>query len=71
MGYRELDFIFPFVIFTYGVVMSFVLNTPKLMTIAEERLSPELFQQFKTRRTLGLVSLIVGGLWAIQTMWLS
>ena len=71
MSYRELDFIFPFVIFAYGVVMSFVLNTPKLLTIAEERLSPEAVQQFKTRRGLGLVSLIVGGIWALQNLWLS
>jgi len=71
MTYSELDFIFPFVIFGYGVVMCFVLNTPKLLTLAEERLSPELFQQFKTRRALGLVSLVVGGIWALQNMWFS
>ena len=71
MSYRELDFIFPFIIFGYGVIMIFVLNTPKLLTLAEERLSPELYQQFKTRRTLGLVSLVVGGLWALQNLWLS
>lgn len=71
MSLRELDFIFPFVIFGYGVIMSFVLNTPKLLTLAEERLNPELLQQFKSRRALGLVSLIVGGFWALQNIWFS
>ncbi len=71
MTYRELDFIFPFIIFGYGIVMTFVLNTPKLLTLAEERLAPELLQRFKARRVLGFVSLFVGGLWALQNLWFS
>jgi hypothetical protein len=71
MDYKDLDFFFPFVIFAYGAVMTFIFNTPKLLTLAEERLAPELYQQFKTRKALGTICLIVGGLWAMQNLWLS
>jgi hypothetical protein len=71
MTYRELDFIFPFVVFGYGAVMCFVLNHPRLMALAEEKFTPEFTQTFKAKRALGLICLVVGGLWSLQNIWLN
>jgi len=71
MTFSELDFIFPFVIFGYGFVVTFIMNSPQLLTIAEERMSIELYQQIKARKALGAVCLVVGGIWSLQNLWLS
>jgi hypothetical protein len=68
---KELDFFFPFLIFVYGLLTTFVLSSPQLMTIAEERLAPEMVNQFKTKRALGKFCLLLGGLWSLQNLWLT
>jgi hypothetical protein len=70
MNFDELDFIFPFVVFGYGCVVLFILNNPKLLALAEERMPDKLFQQIKARRAIGALCLIVGGLWSLQNLWL-
>ena len=70
MDIHQLDMIFPFIVFGYGAVMTFVLNQPTLMRVAEERLPPETHLRFKANRTLGLICLLVGGLWSLQNLWL-
>jgi hypothetical protein len=67
---EKLDFIFPFLVFGYGAVMTLVLNTPALVELAEHRLPPEVAQQFKAHRGLGLICLVLGGLWSLQNLWL-
>lgn len=69
MTYKELDFYFPFFVLAYGVLMTFVLNSPGLMKIAEERLTAPLIAQFNMHRGLGLVCLVVGGFWSLQNLW--
>lgn len=69
MTYQELDFIFPFVVFAYGAVMTFVTNSKFLMEIAEKRFTPELHQQFNGHRNMGIVCLFVGALWSLQNLW--
>ncbi|MCB0349628.1 MAG: hypothetical protein KDD38_00495 [Bdellovibrionales bacterium] len=69
MTYKELDFIFPFIILAYGALMTFVLNSPKLMQIAEERFPTSLVQQMNMHRTLGIVCLVMGALWSLQNIW--
>ncbi len=69
MTYKELDFYFPFLVLFYGALMTFVLNSPKLMRLAEERFTAELLTQMQMHRTLGLLCLIVGGLWSLQNLW--
>lgn len=69
MTYKELDFIFPFVVLTYGVLMTFVLNSPQLMKIAQERFPTQLVQQMNMHRGLGIVCLVVGALWSLQNIW--
>lgn len=67
---EKLDFIFPFVVFGYGMIMTLVLSTPALVELAERRLPPALYQQLKAHRALGLICLGVGALWTLQNLWL-
>jgi len=69
MSYQELDRIFPFVVFGYGLIMSLVLNFEPFMRLAEERLPHHLCQSFRSHRFLGLICLVVGSLWSLQNLW--
>ena len=71
MTYQELDFIFPFIVFGYGALMTFVLNSPFLLKIAEEKFTYELNQQMKAHRGLALICLLVGSIWSLQNLWLN
>ena len=67
---ERLDFLFPFVVFGYGALMTLVLHSPLLSELAETRLPENLHQQLKAHRGLGLICLIVGGFWSLQNLWL-
>ena len=67
---EKLDFIFPFIVLAYGAVMTFVLNTPLLAELAEERLPHNVVRQIKAHRGLGLFCLIAGSIWSMQNIWL-
>jgi hypothetical protein len=69
MTYKELDFLFPFFVLAYGALMTFVLNTPALMRLAEEKFPHELLQQMNMHRTLAVVCLVIGSLWTLQNLW--
>lgn len=70
MTVEQLDFAFPFLVFGYGAVMTFVLHHETLMRLAQERLPSNLNQQIHSHRWIGLLSLIVGAVWSLQNMWL-
>lgn len=70
MDYQTLDFYFPFLIFFYGLIMTFVLNTPVLIEIAEKKFPPRLLSQLKSHRFLGVVCLCLGTFWSLQNIWL-
>ena len=69
MTWQDIDYAFPFIVFFYGVCMTFVLTHPVLLRLAEERFSPELYSQFKAKKALGLVCLFVGFFWSLQNLW--
>lgn len=69
MTVKELDFIFPFVVFGYGAIVTFVLGHSKLVALAEKKLSSEMWTRFQSKRTLAFVCLVVGGLWSLQNLW--
>ena len=71
MTYQELDFIFPFIVFGYGALMTFVLHMPMLMEIAEQRFPQELLAQMKGHRSLAIICLFVGSFWSLQNIWMS
>ena len=70
MTVQELDFLFPFIVLTYGVMMSFVLHNKKLMKLAHERFPQHLVQQMETSKYLALFCLVTGTLWSLQNLWL-
>lgn len=69
MNPEKLDLIFPFVVFGYGAIMTLVLNSPVLSGLAETRLPPQMHHQLKAHRGLGVICLVVGGLWSLQNLW--
>lgn len=68
---NQLDFIFPFVVFFYGALLTFVLNQPRLMEIAEQRMPRPVLEQMKAHRVLAWVCLAIGFPWSLQNLWLS
>lgn len=70
MSIAELDFYFPFIVFSYGAVMTFVLANPVLMKIARERLPEPHLSRFTSHQTLGWICVAVGGLWSLQNLWI-
>ena len=69
MTYHQLDQIFPFIVFGYGLIMTFVLNMPELLKIGNDRFPKEVMTMFQSHRVIALVSLVVGGLWSLQNLW--
>lgn len=71
MTYQELDFIFPFFVLAYGALLTFVLNSEKLMKIADQKFPQQLLNQMHGHRVLALICLVVGSLWSLQNLWAS
>lgn len=69
MTYKEIDFIFPFFVFCYGLVMTVVLNSPFLIQLGEKYGSHPAFVRFKSHKILGMFCLILGSLWSLQNLW--
>lgn len=65
----NLDHAFPYVCFVYGAVMTFVLNVPQLVRLADERLPEPLVAQWKSHSVFAAVSMFVGALWILQNLW--
>ncbi len=68
MNFEKLDFFFPFLVFFYGIVGTFVLENKALQRLAYHRL-PELGATLRGHRNLVWVCLFVGGLWSLQNLW--
>ncbi|MCM2353888.1 MAG: hypothetical protein NDI63_09770 [Pseudobdellovibrio sp.] len=66
----QIDFYFPFFVFFYGLVLTFVLEIPFFLKLAQEKM-PEYHAQFERHRQLAVISLYVGGLWSLQNLWFS
>jgi hypothetical protein len=69
MTIEKLDFLFPFIIFVYGAIMTIVLHHPVLVTLAETRFPAPLFQQMRGHRFLALICLFLGAIWSLQNLW--
>lgn len=66
---QKLDFIFPFFVFFYGLVMLLVLEIPYFVKLGKNKM-PAYYSQFENHRKIALLSFYVGGLWSLQNMWL-
>lgn len=65
---EKLDFIFPFIVFFYGLLMVLVLENSALVRLGEERLG-HLYYSLARHKSLGWVCFFVGGLWSAQNVW--
>lgn len=70
MTVAQLDFIFPYICFAYGAMMTLALNLPWLARLADDRLPPPLVAQWRGHRGLALVCLFVGAAWILQNLWI-
>lgn len=70
MSLVALDYYFPFFVFSYGFIMTMLLNAEWSQKLLQERLPAALAQQFLAHRWLGLVCLGVGTVWSLQNLWL-
>jgi hypothetical protein len=73
--FANLDLIFPFVVLSYGAIVTIVLSSDRLMARAEWifRDSPLMlhsFENLKASRILALVCLGIGFFWSLQTLCL-
>jgi hypothetical protein len=64
----QLDYIFPFFMFSYGILVTFVLENKALQRLAAERqFSP--MQGLVAHRGLAFICVVCGGLWSLQNLW--
>jgi len=64
----KLDLIFPFVVLSYGVVVTLILSSTSLLERAEQAFPDSVVHQLKSNRLLALICLIVGFFWSLQTL---
>jgi hypothetical protein len=69
MTIQQLDFYFPFYVFAYGFILTFILNQAALLEFAEQRLPAHLVGQLKMHRGLAMICLCAGGAWSLQNLW--
>ena len=67
---QKLDFYFPFVVFFYGFLILFVIETPWFQKNLES-VGGELWRRITQRRELAWVSFFAGGLWSLQNLFFS
>lgn len=67
---EKLDYAFPFIVFFYGALMTFILYHPFFVQLAEDRLPGPMLIQIRSHRGLALICLTVGSLWSTQNLWL-
>ncbi len=70
MTVEKLDYLFPFIVFFYGLLLLLVLENPVLVKIGEERLGAA-FQHLSRHKGLAWICFFVGGLWSIQNVYLT
>jgi len=67
MSLHTLDFIFPFFIFFYGILMTLVIENKNLAFLGKTKM-PHLYAQLSAHKGLAWLSFWVGGLWSLQNL---
>ncbi|PIU00448.1 MAG: hypothetical protein COT74_05845 [Bdellovibrionales bacterium CG10_big_fil_rev_8_21_14_0_10_45_34] len=70
MSWQEVDFLFPFVVFAYGFLISISLGHPWAHETIKKRAPDILFKMMESHRKLAFACLWVGSLWSLQNLWL-
>ena len=71
MNYHEIDRIFPFVVWLYGILLLVVVHHPQLLRRGQEFLPAQVVLRLQAHRGLAWLCFWVGGLWALQEIWLT
>lgn len=69
MTIEQIDYYFPFFVWLYGIIVTFVLSVPKLMELAELKLPVKIYSQLKGHKVLAFICLWIGSAWALQNIW--
>lgn len=69
MALQQLDFLFPFVVFAYGSVITATLNLPILHRIAKQNGYEEQWGRMQAHQSLAVCCVLIGGLWSLQNLW--
>lgn len=67
---QELDFAFPFLVFSCGFLLVLVHEIPVFSRLGQERLDPGLWEGLQKRRPMAWICFFVGGLWSLQNLWI-
>ncbi len=67
MTWHEIDSVFPYLVFLYGILMIFVLENKTLNELLDRHLS-FYAAKFRSHRSLAWVSFFVGGIWSLQNI---
>jgi hypothetical protein len=70
MTLEKIDYFFPFVVFSYGIFIVFVLENKTLASLGKGRL-PDLYGQLSAHKGLAWLCFWVGGLWSLQNVLFS
>jgi len=70
MSLKMLDFIFPLVVFFYGLLLLIVLESPFFQRLGPTRLG-EFYYRMTAHRPLAWMSFFLGGLWSLQNLLLT
>jgi hypothetical protein len=66
----RLDYLFPFIVFSYGILVVFVLESSHLKKIGQEKLQAA-YQQLAAQKPLAWICFWVGGFWSLQNLLFS
>ena len=69
MSLKTLDFIFPFIVFFYGLILLVMLETRFFQQLGHSRLH-QAYQQLVVHRPLAWVCFFIGGLWSLQNLFI-
>ena len=70
MNIQQLDYIFPFIVFFYGLIYLFISESKVFAERAQDVMGTY-HEKFVSHRPLAWISLFVGGLWSLQNLWFS
>ena len=69
VSFKQIDYIFPFVIFAYGFIVTVIVNTPLFVELADKRLPQYFKKQIMGHRMIAMVCLVLGSFWTLQHLW--
>ncbi len=69
MSLNTLDFIFPFIVFFYGLILLVMLEVPFFQQLGHSRLN-QAYQQLIAHRPLAWICFFIGGLWSLQNLFI-